>query len=112
MEEPVRTIKGSQVVDLLNTRPTSIFGMVYRKQDGTLRTASGRLHVTNPSHGTKPGQGIRIGQSAEEALEQGNLKYYDMGKKNPDGTQGAYRTAKISRIERLTFGGLVYRVED
>lgn len=106
-------IKRSEILSLINTRPTAIFGLEYLKADGTVRRASCRLHVSNPGHGTKPGQGLYRGESAKEALENhGNLKYYDMGKKSPDGSQGAYRTAKLSRIQRLVFDSVSYIVVD
>lgn len=107
------TIHRNEIMSLLNARPTAIFGLEYIKADGTLRRASCKLHVENPNHGTKPGQGLYKGESAKEALaNHGNLKYYDMGKQNPDGTQGAFRTAKMSRIQRLVFDKVSYMVID
>lgn len=107
------TIRRSEIMPLLNTRPTAIFGLEYIKADGTLRRASCKLHVDHPGHGTKPGRGFYKGESAKEALENhGNLKYYDMGKQNPDGTQGAYRTAKMSRIQKLVFDKVSYMIVD
>ena len=111
-ETIMETIKRTEIVPRLNLTPNQIFGMTYIKADGTLRKATCRLHVQNPSHCQAPGEGIREGESAFHALwVNGNIKYFDMTV-DGDGGKGGYRTAKIERIETVSIGGHYYKVID
>ena len=79
MEQIINTIKRNEIVNTINTNPNRIFGMTYIKADGTLRTASCKLHVSNPTHCQKPGTGLYQGESFKHALEvNNNIKYFDM----------------------------------
>lgn len=104
------TIARENIVPMLETAPHEIFGLTYIKENGELRTAAGLLHVSNPKHALKPGTGLYQGESAQHALEvNGNLKYFDTNAPAKGG-KGNYRTAKLSRIQTVTFRGTVYRV--
>ena len=105
------TLKRAEIFSKLNEHPTETFGLTYLKLDGTVRSASARLHVQNPTHGTKPGQGTRKGRSAKEAAAAGDLLYFDMTKVTPDG-RGAFRTAKLDRVLKIVAHGVEYLVED
>lgn len=106
------TLKRNEIVNKINEVPNLMFSMVYIKKDGTQRRAVGRLHVSNPDHGIKPGQGQYKGQSGKEALEKyGNLKYYDMTAVDDKG-QGAFRTAKLENILSLKVNGINYSIID
>ena len=108
----METIKRTEIVPRLNLMPNQIFGMTYKKADGTLRKATCRLHVQNPSHCQAPGEGIREGESAFHALRvNNNIKYFDLTV-DGDGGKGGYRTAKIERIETVSIGGHYYKVID
>lgn len=109
-----KTVKRAEVYALINTNPTHIFGMVYKKADGSIRTATCKLHVTNPTYCLKPGTGSFIGESAEHALTvNNNIKYFDMGIKDENGKRtGGYRTAKIDNIISVTVNGVTYAVID
>jgi len=74
------------------------------------RFTRAQLGVTNPANCTKPGEGAYKGESGEEALEKGRLKYFDMGVKNNDGTFGGYRQAVIENIKKLHINGVDYEV--
>lgn len=111
-ETIMETIKRTEIVPRLNLTPNQIFGMTYKKADGTLRKATCRLHVQNPSHCQAPGEGIREGESAFHALRvNNNIKYFDLTV-DGDGGKGGYRTAKIERIETVSIGGHYYKVID
>lgn len=111
-EAIMETIKRTEIVPRLNLTPNQIFGMTYKKADGTLRKATCRLHVQNPSHCQAPGEGIREGESAFHALRvNNNIKYFDLTV-DGDGGKGGYRTAKIERIETVSIGGHYYKVID
>lgn len=111
-EAIMETIKRTEIVPLLNLTPNQIFGMTYIKADGTLRKATCRLHVQNPSHCQAPGEGSREGESAFHALRvNGNIKYFDLTV-DGDGGKGGYRTAKLERIETVSIGGHYYKVVD
>ena len=108
----METIKRTEIVPRLNLNPNQIFGMTYIKADGTLRKATCRLHVQNPSHCQAPGEGIREGESAFHALRvNNNIKYFDLTV-DGDGGKGGYRTAKLERIETVSIGGHYYKVVD
>ena len=74
------------------------------------RFTRAQLGVQNPTTATKPGQGQFIGESGEEALAKGRLKYFDMDVVNADGTRGNYRQAVIENIKRLKICGEEYMV--
>lgn len=74
------------------------------------RFTRAQLGVQNPTNATKPGHGKFIGESGEEALEKGRLKYFDMDVVNADGTRGNYRQAVIENIKRLKINGEEYLV--
>jgi hypothetical protein len=74
------------------------------------RFTRAQLGVVNPSNCTKPGKGQFIGESGEEALFKGRLKYFDMDVVNPDGTRGNYRQAVIENIKKLKINGEEYLV--
>lgn len=111
-EAIMETIHRNEIVPRLNLTPNQIFGMTYIKADGTLRKATCRLHVQNPSHCQAPGEGIREGESAFHALRvNNNIKYFDLTV-DGDGGKGGYRTAKLERIETVSIGGHYYKVID
>ena len=108
----IEPLHRNEIVPLLNRNSHLIFGMTYQKADGTLRKATCRLHVQNPSHCQAPGEGTREGESAFHALRvNNNIKYFDMTV-DGDGGKGGYRTAKIERIETVSIGGHYYKVID
>lgn len=74
------------------------------------RFTRAQLGVQNPTNCTKPGHGQFIGESGEEALAKGRLKYFDMDVVNPDNTRGNYRQAVIENIKRLKINGEEYLV--
>lgn len=74
------------------------------------RFTRAQLGVQNPANCTKPGQGQFIGESGEEALEKGRLKYFDMDVVNNDGTRGCYRQTRIDNIKRLNINHDEYLV--
>jgi len=75
------------------------------------RDATCRLGVTDPKNCTAPGKGKFIGESFEEALAKGNLKYFDMNAENKDETIGCYRTAKIEKIKEIRMDGRIFEVK-
>ena len=100
------------IMEKLNENPNGFFSMVYVKADGSIRHAVGRLHVSNPSHALKPGTGKFIGESAEDAYKNhNNLKYFDCNFESDSG-RGAYRTAKIDRIQEMTIDKVHYTIVD
>ena len=74
------------------------------------RFTRAQLGVQNPTNCTKPGQGQFIGESGEEALTKGRLKYFDMDVVNADGTRGNYRQTVIENIKKLKINGNEYLV--
>lgn len=107
-----KTINRNSVAELIYSAENKFFGMTYIKADGSLRNAVCRLHVSNPTHCQKPGEGKYKGQSAEEALKKNNnIKYFDVTVENETG-KGAFRTAKIDRIQTVTVNGEKYEVID
>lgn len=106
------TIRRNEIVNKINEVPNLIFAMTYIKADGTLRKATCRLHVSNPTHCQKPGEGLYAGESFKHALEvNNNIKYFDLGVEG-DGGKGGFRTAKIDRIQTVTINGQQYDVID
>lgn len=69
-----------------------------------------QLGVKNPKNCVKPGYGQFIGESNEEALKAGRLKYFDMDVINKDGSRGCYRQCVISNIKEIRLNGQVYFV--
>ena len=109
----METIRRSEIVPRINLTPNLIFGMTYKKLDGSLRKATCRLHVQNPTHCQAPGEGIHEGESAFHALRvNGNIKYFDLTVEGKDGGKGGYRTAKLERIETVSIDGHYYKVVD
>lgn len=76
------------------------------------RFATCKLGVTDPKHTTKPGEGKFKGESFEDALADGRLKYFDMNVENEDGTKGNYRQCKIENIREIRTNGQVYWVKN
>ena len=68
--------------------------------------------VCNPGNPdvTKPGEGLYRGESAAEAWERGNIKFYDVNAKEGDG-RGGYRTAGLAEIYRVRVGGIEFEVK-
>ena len=69
--------------------------------------ATARLGVVEPKYALKPGTGKFKGESFEEALQQGRLKYFDMTK---DDGKGDYRSCLISNIKNIKINGERYMV--
>lgn len=105
-------------MEKLNESPNGFFSMVYIKADGSIRKATGRLHVSNPKHTLVPGTGKYIGESAQDAyIKHNNLKYFDCTVDgNPRNGQtfgkGDFRTAKIERIKEMTINKVNYIIVD
>ena len=70
-----------------------------------------QLGVKNPKNCTKPGCGKFIGESSEDALKDGRLKYFDMDVVNKDGSRGCYRQCVIENIRRIHLNGNVYIID-
>ena len=70
-----------------------------------------QLGVKNPKNCTKPGQGKFIGESGEEAMKVGRLKYFDMDVVNADGSRGCYRQCVINNIHCLHINGIEYIIK-
>ncbi|NCB47920.1 hypothetical protein EOM81_13035 [bacterium] len=66
--------------------------------------------VSNPSTAMKPGTGLYAGVSAQEAAQNGILKFFDMDAKNKAGGRGDYRSARFETIKRLAISGTEYIV--
>ena len=106
------TINRNEILNTINQAPNQIFAMTYIKADGTLRKATCRLHVQNPTHCQKPGEGLYQGETFEHALKvNNNIKYFDLGV-DGNGGKGGFRTAKIDRIQTVTVCGVQYTVID
>lgn len=85
------------------------FSMQYRKKDGTFREAVCQLGVRNSSTLPSP---KGTGETAQEALERGRIKYYEPHHRNDDGTVSpAYRQASIDRLHTICTCGKVYVVD-
>lgn len=99
------TLKRSKIAEFVASLPKGKFvGIEFVKADGTNRSAQICFGVKNPSHVTKPGQGMFKGDSFYDALEKGTLKFFEPNVVNKDGTKGSYRSAKIERIKSFTYG--------
>ena len=70
-----------------------------------------QLGVKNPKNCTKPGCGQYIGESGEEALKDGRLKYFAMDVVNKDGSRGCYRQCVIENIRCIHLNGNEYIVD-
>ena len=82
------------------------------KANGELRNATVQFGVQHPTNVTAPGQGVRKGRSFDEAVADGTLVFFEANKVNPNGTRGAYRSAKLDRILSITANGVKYEIED
>lgn len=73
-----------------------------------------RFGVQNPGSGiTKPGEGAKVGISADEAWDSGLIKYYSFtreGDRN-DGHKGGYRQFKLSNLVEASIEGEKYFIE-
>ena len=114
----MKTIKRSEIVNRIESTPNNFFSMTYVKADGSLRSATGRLHVAKPKHTLVPGTGKFIGMSAETALAvHNNIKYFDCNidgnpRKGQTPGKGDFRTAKIENIQTVRIDGVDYKVID
>lgn len=112
------TLKRNEIISKLNENSNSFFSMTYVKADGSLRNATGRLHVQNPKHTLVPGTGLYIGESAEDVLKNhNNIKYFDCTvdgrpRNGQEFGKGDYRTAKIDRIKKIKISGITYEIVD
>jgi hypothetical protein len=90
--------------------PGKFFMMEYRKKDGTHRKALCQLGVHNTANPDLTPKGV--GETAQDALRAGRVKYYEPNHKNDDGTRSpAYRQAVISRIDKITVNHRTYIVK-
>ena len=64
--------------------------------------------VFNPSTAQKPGTGLYAGVSAQQAAQNGVLKFFDMDAKNKNGGRGDYRSARFETIKRMAIAGTEY----
>jgi len=84
-----------------------------------LATHAAKIHVSNPQHVTKPGQGKFIGESFEQRLERGRMTYFAMNavaKIEKDGTEtkvlkGNYRQCYVDMVKKVVVNGVEYMVE-
>lgn len=67
--------------------------------------------VANPTTAQKPGTGQYVGVSAQQAAQNGVLKFFDMDSKNKNGGRGDYRSARFEMIRRLAIAGTEYIVQ-
>lgn len=74
------------------------------------RFTRAQLGVVNPTNTTAPGKGLYEGESGEEALAKGRLKYFDMDAEGKLGGHGNYRQTYIENIKRLAIRGEEYVV--
>ena len=72
------------------------------------RETLAQLGVHNPSNTDVTPKGT--GESAQEALDDGRVKYFDPQIDNHNGTHGAYRQCAIENIKRLKVNGEEYIV--
>ena len=79
--------------ELIKSTGGKIFGAVFTKKDGTLRTMNARLGVQKHLKGGKSSA------SSKNAL----MTVYDMSAKG-------YRMINLSTLQQLTIGGTVYSV--
>lgn len=71
------------------------------------RESHAQLGVHNPSNELITPKGV--GESAQEALQDGRLKYFDMDVVDDrNGKRGGYRQAAIENITRMTIKGVDY----
>lgn len=71
------------------------------------RETMAQLGVHNPSNTDITPKGT--GESAQEALADGRIKYFDMNVKE-NGKRGGFRQAAIENVTRLTIEGVDYFV--
>ena len=135
----MKEIKAEEIVDLVRSIPSGrMFSMKFKRVDAKcgvcnesnknwnafencpkcgsrlskVRFSRVQLGVTNPAHCTKPGEGIRVGESYETAVSAGRLKYFDMDCENKDGTKGNYRQAVLKNILSIHLDGEEYIIKD
>lgn len=96
----------SEIVDFVKSIPKGrMVGITWVKADGSLRKGSVCFGVKHPTNATPPGGGVRSGLSFDDAVSQGVLKFFDVNAVNKNGTKGDYRSAKLNRILKITYGG-------
>lgn len=106
-------MRSSEIANFVRNIPNGrMIGITWVKADGSIRTGSCMFGVTNPSHVTAPGQGVRKGVDFKEALDKGTLKFFDATAENADGTKGGYRCAKLNRITKIVYNGETHIIED
>ena len=106
-------MKRSEIVDFVRGITNGrMIGIEFIKANGEHREAVVQFGVQNPAHVTAPGQGVREGVSFDDAVTKGVLKFYEPNKVNPNGTRGAYRSARIDSIISVTAEGKKYIIED
>ena len=66
--------------------------------------------VHNPSNTDITPKGV--GETAQEALACGRIKYFDPQVQNPNGTLGGYRQCAAVNVLKLKVGGEEYIVKD
>ena len=72
------------------------------------RETMAQLGVHNPSNTDITPKGT--GESAQEALADGRIKYFDMNVVDGNGKRGGFRQAAIENVTRLTIEGVDYFV--
>jgi hypothetical protein len=106
-------MRSNEIANFVRNIPNGrMVGIEWVKADGSIRRGSCTFGVQNPTHVTKPGQGVRKGVTFTEALEKGTLKFFDVNADNGDGTKGGYRSAKLNRITKITYNGETHLIED
>lgn len=104
-----KRITESQVPEVVRSIVNGkFFNIKFYKKDGTLRSAIAQKGVYNPSK-HEPPKGT--GESGQQALTRGRIKFYECHHKNDDGTiTGEYRQASIERLVSITYDGDTYEV--
>lgn len=82
--------------------------IIFTKADGSRRKALAQFGVYNPANTAAPNGS---GETANEALNKGRVKFFDASVENPDGSRGNYRQALFSRILTITGNGITYIVD-
>jgi hypothetical protein len=96
------------LVEHRNSGSKQIFGAKYVKKDGTLRTATGRFHIT------KGVTGVGLKYNPEERKLIG---YYDMGvaldaSQAKDLDEKSFRMLNTETLKELTLEGVKYVVQE
>ena len=104
-----QVISESQIAEVVARFERGEFvSIIFTKADGTRRTALAQFGVAKPVNAPAP---KGTGESAQEALTRGRVKFFDASVENPDGTRGGYRQALFSRILTITGAGITYIVD-